>query len=192
MPRPSSPRVLLFKVLQRSFLLLNSFYYRLKFSLVVSSLGKGLITEGCVRFSAVNGDIRLGNHIRFGPDVRLGVDLGATLTIGNSVSVNQGTFIIACSSVEIGNYCRIGEGVSIRDNDHAWEDAETLIKDQGFVTKPVKIGDDVWIGRGVVISKGVTIGDGAVIGANAVVTQNIPAYSVAVGVPAKVIKKRGV
>ena len=50
------------------------------------------------------------------------------------------------------------------------------------------IGNNVWIGRNVCIMPGVTIGDGAVIGANAVVTHDIPAYSVAVGVPAKVIK----
>lgn len=50
------------------------------------------------------------------------------------------------------------------------------------------IGNNVWIGRNVCIMPGVTIGDGAVIGANAVVTHDIPAYSVAAGVPAKVIK----
>ena len=53
---------------------------------------------------------------------------------------------------------------------------------------PVKIGDDVWIGGRVIILPGVTIGNGCIIGAGAVVTKDIPPYSVAVGVPAKVVK----
>ncbi|HFI1792856.1 TPA: DapH/DapD/GlmU-related protein, partial [Escherichia coli] len=52
------------------------------------------------------------------------------------------------------------------------------------------IGNDVWLGTGVTVLRGVRIGDGAIIGANAVVTKNIPDYCIAVGVPAKVIKRR--
>jgi acetyltransferase-like isoleucine patch superfamily enzyme len=55
---------------------------------------------------------------------------------------------------------------------------------------PIIIGNDVWIGAGAIILSGVTIGDGAVIGAGAVVTQSLPAYSIAIGVPAKVLKFR--
>jgi carbonic anhydrase/acetyltransferase-like protein (isoleucine patch superfamily) len=54
----------------------------------------------------------------------------------------------------------------------------------------VKIGSDVWIGANCYIKDGVTIGDGAIIGTGAVVTKDIPPYSIAVGVPAEVIKKR--
>ena len=54
---------------------------------------------------------------------------------------------------------------------------------------PVIIGNNVWIGRNVTIMSGVTVGDGAVIGANAVVTHDVPAYSIAVGCPAKVIRR---
>jgi maltose O-acetyltransferase len=59
------------------------------------------------------------------------------------------------------------------------------------VTKPIKIGNNVWIGAKATILKGVTIGDGAIIGANAVVTKDLLANGVAVGNPAKVIKMRG-
>ncbi len=59
----------------------------------------------------------------------------------------------------------------------------------GYTSKPVKIGKYVWIGANVVILPGVEIGDNAVIGAGAIITKNIPANSVAVGNPAKVIKK---
>ena len=54
---------------------------------------------------------------------------------------------------------------------------------------PVCIGKNVWIGRNVCILSGVNIGDGAIIGANAVVTHDVPAYAVAAGIPAKVIKQ---
>ena len=54
---------------------------------------------------------------------------------------------------------------------------------------PVAIGNNVWLGNNVCVMPGVTIGDGAIIGANSVVTHNIPAYAVAAGIPAKVIKQ---
>ena len=61
---------------------------------------------------------------------------------------------------------------------------------QDSVTAPVRIGRDVWIGANVVIMSGVTIGEGAVVGAGAVVSRDIPAWAVAVGVPAKVLRYR--
>ena len=65
-----------------------------------------------------------------------------------------------------------------------------MIEQGNDETKPVTIGNDVWIGRRVIILPGVTISDGCVIGAGAVVTKDMPAYSIVGGVPAKVIKSR--
>jgi acetyltransferase-like isoleucine patch superfamily enzyme len=61
---------------------------------------------------------------------------------------------------------------------------------QGISTRPVTIGDDVWIGHGAVILSGVSIGEGSIIAAGAVVTGDIPAFVMAGGVPAKIIKMR--
>lgn len=110
---------------------------------------------------------------------------GAFLTVGRNC-------VVECyERIEIGNDVMIAENVTIRDTDHAFTDITFPMRMQGITTAPIKIGNDVWIGYGAVITKGVEIGDGCVIGANAVVTRSIPPYSVAVGVPAKVIKSRG-
>nr|WP_235108757.1 acyltransferase [Acaryochloris sp. 'Moss Beach'] len=104
--------------------------------------------------------------------------------------MNDYTYISSIYGVTIGNNTRIGEFVSIRDNDHQFSQLDIPICSQGFLGAPVEIGNDVWIGRGVFIGKGIHIGNGAIVGANSVVTKNIPPYAVAVGVPAKVIKYR--
>lgn len=112
------------------------------------------------------------------------VHIGAGTKIGRRV-------VIGCNEgVRIGKNGLIADNVSIRDTDHNFSDPEIPIKDQGITTKPVVIGDDVWIGYGVVVTKGVTIGKGSIVGANSVVTKDIPPYSIAVGVPARVIRER--
>lgn len=91
--------------------------------------------------------------------------------------------------LQIGDYTIIGGYVQIIDHNHSCRKNE-LIKEQKAEIKPIRIGRDVWIGSGAKILCGVTIGDGAVIGANAVVNKDIPAYAVAAGVPAKVVRYR--
>ena len=114
------------------------------------------------------------------------------LEIGNRVLVGRMSMISALQEVRIGSRCLVGPMCYITDNQHRYEDAGRPIADQGWVTKPVVIGDDVWLGAKVTVLAGVTIGDGAVIGANAVVSSDIPPNSVAVGVPARVIRHRKV
>jgi acetyltransferase-like isoleucine patch superfamily enzyme len=73
---------------------------------------------------------------------------------------------------------------------HVITDAAALIREQGISYKGIVIEDNVWIGSKATILDGVVIGSGAVIGAGAVVTHSIPAQSIAVGVPAKIIASR--
>lgn len=153
-------------------------------------LGRGIVFEGGLYVHTFGGDVSIGDFCRIGPDVRIGASKGAHIVIGENVSINTGSYLIACSKIVIGNDCRIGEYVSIRDNDHNWMNPREKIRNQGFVSSAVDIGSDVWIGRGVVVCKGVSIGDGAVIGANSVVTKSVPSMAVVVGVPAKIIKWR--
>ncbi len=93
--------------------------------------------------------------------------------------------------VTLGNDVGIASGVCIEDHHYEFEDVsdEHPLKQQGFRVAPVIIEDGVMIGEHAVILPGVTIGRNSWIGANAVVTADIPPYSIAAGVPAKVIRR---
>ena len=80
-------------------------------------------------------------------------------------------------------------GCFVTDADHRFDDPDRPVPWQGFTSKgPVHIGDNVWCGTHVVVTSGVTIGERSVIGANSVVTNDIPPFSVAAGVPARVLR----
>lgn len=154
------------------------------------SLGGQCCFQGFPRFGYAFRDIKIGNNCFFGIGIFLNCGSNGYIHIGKHISLNDHTYISSLYGVEIGDNTRIGEFVSIRDNNHCFSNPEIPIRLQGFYGDKIKIGSDVWIGRGVFIGKGVEIGDGAVIGANSVVTKSIPAFAVAVGSPAKVIKYR--
>jgi virginiamycin A acetyltransferase len=109
------------------------------------------------------------------------------------------------SGTKIGSFCSIAPGTRIGGMNHPSYFVSThpflYYKNRGFVSdniqqiedegnKPVIINDDVWIGQNAIILPGLTIGKGAIIGAGAVVTRDIEPYSIAVGVPAKIVTKR--
>lgn len=141
-------------------------------------------------------NLRIGRHgkLDLGDDVR--ISSGTDLLADGSMRIGRGTVIekycvIAClDSLEIGDDCLIANMVSIRDHDHRWEEGDRKIREQGYKTAPVRIGDNVWIGDKVTVTSGVNIGDNSIIGANAVVTKDVPANVVAAGVPARVIRTR--
>jgi acetyltransferase-like isoleucine patch superfamily enzyme len=93
--------------------------------------------------------------------------------------------IQAINLTQIGNNVRLGPNVGLISANHDPDDYDNWIK-----TKPILIGDNVWIGMGVVIMPGVTIGDNVIIAANAVVNTDIPDNSIAGGIPCKVIKQK--
>jgi acetyltransferase-like isoleucine patch superfamily enzyme len=133
--------------------------------------------------------LELGPGCRFGRRVYLETSEGGVIRLGARVRINAGSFVVAYSEVSIGRDTLIGEYVSIRDADHGVA-AGTLIREQPHATRPIRIGEGVWIGRGAVILKGVTIGDGAVVAANSVVTRDVRAMAIVAGAPAREIRGR--
>lgn len=113
------------------------------------------------------------------------------LKMGKNISFNSGVVVSANEGeVFIGDDVIIGMNTVVRAAGHSFDDSPNiLIREQGHDGGKVQIGKDVWIGANVSILPNTTIGDHCIIGAGAVVTGAIPSYSVAVGVPAKVIKK---
>ena len=123
-----------------------------------------------------------------------GVDIRALdqgdIEIGEFTYIGPYTCLAGPGPIKIGKSCLIGSHSGIYGNNHNFTDPNRKIVEQGITCKGIVIEDDCWLGTNVKVLDGVTIGQGSVIGAGAVVTKNIPPYSVAVGVPAKVISQR--
>lgn len=115
----------------------------------------------------------------------------ASLEIGDDVQIGPGCYISAEGSISVGNYVLIGANVNILSSSYEYREAEIPVRWQGMVYGKVTIEDDVVIGAGSVILKDVKIGRGAIIAAGSVVINEIPAYGVVAGNPARVIKYRG-
>ncbi|ROT07349.1 4Fe-4S dicluster domain-containing protein [Muribaculaceae bacterium Isolate-037 (Harlan)] len=169
-------------------------------------------TRHCILDIAKNASIRINGKLRMGVnqvknsrmETRLLLENNGSLEITGNFSIFSGSYIrivenghlilhdgfinenvqITCGDkIEIGHGCAIGRDVVIRSYDGH------MIKMSGYsISKPIKIGNHVWIGQGATILKGVTIGDGAIIAAGALVTKDVPAKSIVGGVPAKVLK----
>jgi len=116
----------------------------------------------------------------------------ARIQIGDRVVINSFTHFGAMSSITLGNDVGIASGVCIEDHHYVYEGAndERPLKKQPFTVADVVIEDGVMIGEHVTVLAGVRIGANSWIGANAVVTKDIPPYSIAAGVPARVIRRR--
>ena len=163
------------------------------FGMKVNSCGKLLRVEKGVRLLKRNCEITLGRKVNihryaklsaygnaFGED---GKAPKATLTIGDGTAIGDRTEIHCGNSITIGNDTVISWDCCIMDRDYH------KLESDYEVTKPVVIGNNVWIGCNVIILKGVTIGDGAVIAAGAVVTKDVPERAIVGGNPAKIIKE---
>jgi len=135
------------------------------------------------------GKIKIGKNTELLEDVKI-LSYGGCVQIGEYCSINAGTIIYGVSKAIIGNNVLIAGGCMIIPTNHKFEKLEMNIRDQGLDSKPIIIEDDVWIGHGCSILSGVTIGKGSVIAAGSVVNKNVESYSVAAGIPAKIIKKR--
>lgn len=165
--------------------------------------GKDFRSTGSIRIKArMAGSIVIGNHVRLlagwrsnrvgmsGPVILQTWENGR-IEIGDHTGASA-VVISSRSSVTIGKHGNIGGNVRIFDHDFHALDAEVRRGPRGCddcATRPITIGDDVFIGTNSIILKGVNIGDRAVIGAGSVVTNDVPADAIAAGNPATIIKR---
>lgn len=136
------------------------------------------------------GRISIGAHTRIHANAML-ITYGGDIELGRNCSINPFCVLYGLGGLRIGNDVRIAAHTVIVPANHTFADLDVPICNQPETKEGVVIEDDVWIGAGCRILDGVRIGRGSVIGAGAVVTRSIPAMSVAVGVPARVIRSRG-
>ena len=135
------------------------------------------------------GRMIIGRWVHLGVRTALRCHEG-TLSLGDKSVLGRDVSINCYLDVEIGAAALMADSVYVSDFDHKFADLTQPIMSQGIAKSRVRIEPDVWIGTKVTVARGVVIGEGSVVGANAVVTRDLPAYSVAVGVPARVVKDR--
>ncbi len=151
-------------------------------------IGEGTLISPSSLINSRGQSLSIGSNCIISP----GAQLQGSVTVGNNSSVQAQTIIVGYSGgkISIGNNVRIAAQCMMVGANHVYKDPVRPIAQQGLAAADINIEDDVWIASGVRVMAGVRIGYGSVIGAGAVVTKDVPAMSIAVGVPAKVIAKR--
>lgn len=153
-----------------------------KYRYVKRCIGKGTVVG--TRTEIINSaNVHIGERCLLQDSIYIRAGTEGRITIGDRAAINSFCRLFGHGTIAVGEDTQIGPGTLITTTEH---DYHGDLKER-FV--PVAIGNGVWIGANVTILAGVTIGDFAVVGAGSVVTRNIPAHSVAVGVPARVIRQ---
>ena len=150
------------------------------------------IYDGATLIARGEKGITLGDFTRIKERAFLDTERPETgyINIANNVYIGTGTTIFGHIGVEIGEYSLLAQNITITPYSHLSDDPDELIIKQGGHCEKVVIGRDCYIGMNTAVMYSGSLGDGSVVGAGAVVRTPIPPYSIAVGVPAKVIKKR--
>jgi acetyltransferase-like isoleucine patch superfamily enzyme len=110
------------------------------------------------------------------------------IRIGKRTFVGEGSIMRGQGGIVVGDNVLFGPGTQVLAVDHVFVEPEVPIMDQGITAQGIRIEDNCWIGAGAIVLDGVTVGRGSCIGAGAVVTKSIPPHSLAVGVPARVVR----
>jgi acetyltransferase-like isoleucine patch superfamily enzyme len=153
------------------------------FAFRTTKSGSNLQVSGSHIISKCNNTkLIFGNKVMLYDKVNFYLDQpGAEIIVGDRTYINRRTEIMSKASVTIGKDCAISWDVVISDTDY-----HQIVGTSA--TKPIVIGDEVWIGCKSTILKGVKIGKGAIVAAGSVVTRDVEAYTLVGGIPAKVIK----
>lgn len=143
------------------------------------------------RYISIGAGTVIGPHVSLSAGVSPAQELGDRdiVTIGDRSLIGRGSGIVAHERVTIGNDVFTGHHVYITDANHGYEDPDEPIGQQFAASEPVSIGDGSWLGHGTIVLPGARIGRHVVVGAGSVVTDDLPDRSVAVGNPARVIRR---
>jgi acetyltransferase-like isoleucine patch superfamily enzyme len=141
--------------------------------------------------------IHIGTGTMIGPHVSLSAGMvpgqqclsDRVVGIGDRCLIGRGSGIVGHLSIEVGNDVWTGHHVYITDQNHGYEDVDRPIARQTMAERPVVVGDGSWLGHGTVVLPGARIGRHVVVGANSVVVGELPDNCVAVGAPARVIRR---
>lgn len=154
------------------------------------SIGQDVVIEPGARIFLAR-FIEIRDNVYIGHDSVIKGYYDNHFVIGTGTWIGPQCFMYASAGIEIGEHVGIGPKVVIVTSQHDISDTSIPILHAPLLHAPVVIGDSADIGCATVILPGVTIGAGVQIGAGSVVTKDIPAYTVAAGAPAKVIRERG-
>lgn len=167
-----------------------SYIYRLIFILFGAKIGTNTKFANKPEICGYISKINFGNKCFIDKNVCFVVNKEGKIQIKNNTLISYNVIINAgVGSITIGENTMIAANTYIINNDHAISE-NLSVRNSSHITKDIVIGDNVWVGANCTILKGVNIGDGSIIGAGSVVTKNIPPYSIAFGVPCRVIKDR--
>ena len=159
------------------------------------TIGSNVFIDSYVTLDVKDPDakgIEIGNNTfieRFSV-ISSGIGDAGYVKIGDNCSVGSSVNIYGHGGVIIGNHVMIASHCCIIASSHVFSDTDIPMFDQGQISKGIVIEDDVWLGAGSKVLDGVRIGRGSIVGAGAVVITDLEPYSIAAGVPAKVIKTR--
>lgn len=168
------------------------------FKLLKKTINKILNTKEVTDNVVIHGEVRGLQNVTFeGKNGVLGnSNFNGQVEVGYATTFSSYNYIHG--NIKIGKYCQFGPFAAINTFNHPINHITTYINknlleghmSQYKINNETIIGNDVWVGKNAIILGGVTIGDGAIIAAGAVVNQDVPAYHIVGGVPAKIIKKR--
>jgi acetyltransferase-like isoleucine patch superfamily enzyme len=157
------------------------------------SMGSRSVIQPPVRIEGER-RISIGSRVYVGQGSWLHVEDGpggpGHIEVGDDCGLTGLCVLSSACSLRLGSSVLLARNVYVADHRHAFSDPERPVLDQGVEqVAPVDIADGAWLGQNVVVGPGVSIGAGAVIGANSVVLADVPAFAVAVGAPARVVRR---
>jgi acetyltransferase-like isoleucine patch superfamily enzyme len=161
------------------------------------SVGRDFVAEDYSEIQGLSKEgIVFGDHVTIGrfamirPSGYYGREIGVGLKVGHHSNIGPYCYIGCSGRVEIGSNVMMSPRVSIYAENHNYGRTDIPMKEQGVTREQTIIEDDCWIASNSIILGGVRVGCGAVVAAGTVVTEDVPAYTIVGGVPAKVIGYR--